>query len=123
MFIVIIISLMLFTFISYGLISHYLTKSHIKSSIQKKFEPMGYEILSIDKIEPPKFLEKFEEHSQIVMDYGGGPKNYIYKSVEIKDIHGKKYKGVIVAKKLFALTISINYYFDLDNSGYFQLLK
>jgi len=114
---------MLFTFISYGLISHYLTKNHIKSSIQKKFEPLGYKILSIYKIEPPKFLEKLEEYNQIVMDYGGGSKNYIYKSIEINDIHGKKYKGVIVAKKLFALTISINYYFDLDNSGYFQLLK
>jgi hypothetical protein len=84
---------------------------------------MGYKVVSINSIECPDFLKKEEKSTNFIMDFGGSPILYIYKSVELEGHDFTPQKSIVVIKKvLFAIT-SIKYYLDLNNKGVYNLLE
>jgi hypothetical protein len=121
MFIAIFVSLILFTFISYGFISHFIAKEEIEKSIIKKINSIGYELISIKTIEPPKFLEAKEEYFLFLVDPTS--EFYTYKSVLIRNGDNVQLEGFVAIRKVIIKGRTYKYYFDLNNTGEFTLLK
>ncbi|UIR55258.1 hypothetical protein LZQ00_13375 [Sphingobacterium sp. SRCM116780] len=110
--------------LGFALIVTVVNKTNYASSINKKFNSIGYKVISISNMECPDFLKKIEEeNTNFIMDFGGSPTVYIYKSIELEHQHFSQQKGIVVIKRVLFVITSIKYYLDLNNEGVYDLLE
>lgn len=74
-------------------------------------------------MECPEFLTKTEDIPNLLLDFGGSPVLYIYKSIELEDQQNRRHTGIITIKKILFVMISVSYYLDFDNKGIYKLIK
>ncbi len=119
MLVSILIFLIIFIVIFWGVLRHYYLKEKYELTIREKMNSLGFQLSSIKKIDRPSFMkDNFPTnlfHNPIILTS--------YRFIEFTNKDDEKFTGFVSIYRIVNETQSLRYYLDLNNKGAYDIIK